>query len=67
MTSALTGHWPGSGQGEQLISDHGGWRGTVQGDRVDPEHLRLEHGPALPDLLPGRLAASWRVQRIMRG
>jgi hypothetical protein len=41
MTSALTGHWSGSGQGEQLISDHGGWRGTVQGDRADPDHLRL--------------------------
>ena len=48
----IKGRWPGGGQGEQLIRDHGGRRFTIQGCRAGLEHLRLEHGPALPDLLP---------------
>jgi 2-polyprenyl-6-methoxyphenol hydroxylase-like FAD-dependent oxidoreductase len=29
-----------------------GQHAILLGDRADPEHLRLEHGPAFPDLLP---------------
>ena len=61
------GRWPGGGQGEQLIRDHAGRRRTVQGGRAGPEHLRLEHGPALPDLPPAGLAAARRMQRIIGG
>lgn len=56
----------GGHQGEQLVSDRS-WRcGRVDRDRAVPEHLRLEYGPAFPDLLPSRLAATRRIARIVR-
>jgi hypothetical protein len=54
--------WPqwrlsrGRHYGEQLVSDHSCRRGGVNGERAMPEHLRLEHGPAIADLAPARLA-----------
>src|SRR6266849_7425785 len=55
----------GGHEGEQLVSDHSCRRGGVCGECAMPEHLRLEHGPAIADLAPARLAPAWRMERIV--
>lgn len=52
-------------QAEQPIGDHRWRRRRVDGDRAAPEHPRLEHCPAVADLLPARLAAAWRMERVV--
>ena len=58
-----------AGEGDQLVSDHGGRRGAVEGDRACLEHLRLGYGPAFPDLVPpaslrpGGCCASYAASR----
>src|SRR5258706_3058026 len=55
----------GGQEGEQLVSDPSCRRGGVCGECAMPGHLRLEHGPAIADLAPARLAAAWRMERIV--
>ncbi len=51
---------------EEFVSDYGCRRCTVEGDRAVPEHLGLEHGPAVTDLLAARFAAARWMEGIVR-
>jgi hypothetical protein len=56
----------GSGhESEEFVGDRGCRRRAVEGDRAVHEHLGLEDGPALTDLLAACFAAAWWMKRVM--
>ncbi len=68
--SFAAGYSSGRGQCKHFVSDRGGRRRVVEGDRVGPVHVRLEYGSALrgfscrsASLRPGGCSASCAASR----